>query len=32
MIMKRPETYEDFIEWSTDGNNKKVIHILGVSN
>jgi hypothetical protein len=32
MIIKRPVTSEDYIEWFVDDTNKKVIRILGVSN
>jgi hypothetical protein len=32
MILKRPVTSEDYVEWSVDDANKKVIRILGVSN
>ena len=32
MIIKRPVTSEDYVEWSVDETSKKVLHVLGVSN
>jgi hypothetical protein len=32
MIIKRPVSAEDCIEWSVDDTDKKFIRILGVSN
>ena len=29
--MKHPMTVEDYVEWTTDENNKKFIRVLGVS-
>jgi hypothetical protein len=30
-IMKHPATAEDFVKWTADENDKKFIHVLGVS-
>ena len=32
MIMKRPTSAEDYIEWNTDENDKKYVCVLGVSH
>ena len=32
MIIKHPVTAEDYVEWSVDETEKKVICVLGVSN
>ena len=32
MIIKCPVTAEDYVEWSVDEADKKVIRVLGVSN
>ena len=29
--MKHPATAEDLVEWTADENDKKFIHVLGVS-
>ena len=29
--MKHPTTVEDYVEWTTDENDKKFIRVLGVS-